>query len=656
MRRNPDAFWIKGLFGVIAAIFIFWGIGVVGSGGRRRGVGGGASKDGGLVTVAMVNGESIEETDYRRAYANMERFYREIYKDQFKPELLEAMDLKGKALDQLIHTSLLRQEAERLGLEVTDSEIRDSIAAMPSFQQDGRFDKDLYVRVLHANRLTPAQFEDSQRQDILVRKLQGMITDGVSVSEAEAKERYQFDNDKIDLKIAHFEGAAYTAEVKLADGDAQAYYDKHKDTFELPEQVKIEYVLYPADKFADKVVLTDADLQKYFDDHAADFAKPEQVHARHILLKVDPAASDDVKATVRKKAEDVLAKVKAGGDFAKLAGDVSEDPGSAKKGGDLGFFKRGQMVPTFEAVAFSTEPGQVSDIVESPFGFHIIKVEEKQEASTPTLADVRDQVAAKARVDEARNAARTQAGNDMQKASQGEALAGLAQANGLSVVTPAPFAQGGSIENLGRSPLANAAFSVDAKQVGPLIDTPTGFIVFRTLDKIAAHVPALEEIRAKVEEAAKKEKAGEIAKQKAEAFLAEAKKSGIEAAAKAAGREIEETAGFPRSGAYVPKVGNSEDLKKAAFQLTKESPLAPAVYDVNGDSYIIALNEKIPADESQFATQKDTLIKQAEDRRKGQVAEEFINGLIAKANIERNAAFLASLSGNGGRSSRSRSN
>jgi len=634
IRRHADAAWVKFIFLAIVIVFIFWGMGGVVGGEKAQ-------------IVARVNNETIEPADFDRAFTGLQRFYRDVYKDNFKPELIKALDLKGRAVDQLIQVALLQQEANRIGLQVGETELRDSIRAVPAFQQDGVFSKDLYVRALRANNLTPGDFEDAERQELLVKKMQDLITAGIHVSDAEVHERFMFDNEKVNLRYIKVDPAAFIPEVKLTDEEVQAYFDKNKESLREPERVRIEYIVYAPERFTDKADVADAEIQRYYDAHQTDYQVPEQVRARHILLKVAPDADDALKAEVRKKAEEVLAKVKAGEDFAELAKQYSEDS-TAGEGGDLGLFDRGKMVKPFEDAAFALAPGATSDIVETTFGFHIIKVEAKQEAHTRTLDEARAQILATLKQEKARELAQAQAEADRAKVAGGQSMAAVAQAAGLSVAAPAPFAQAEVIVGLGRNPtLEQAAFAGKAGDVGAVVDTPQGACLYRVLEKIDAHIPQLADVRPKVEEKLKNEKAAGLAKAKADALLAAAQKGDLQAVATAENLKVEETGGFAREGGYVPGIGNAPDLKKAAFQLTPEKPVAPAVYTASGSSVIAALKERIAPDEEKFKTDKDNLRRQAEEKRKGQVMEEFVNYLKARASIQISQDFLASVSDTG---------
>jgi peptidyl-prolyl cis-trans isomerase D len=630
IRRNAEAAWVKFMFVAIVVVFIFWGMGGI-VGGEKAEV------------AAHINKDPIDPAEYYRAYNSLVRVYENLYKDNFKPEVIKGLDLKGRAMDQLIHGSLLRQEAKRIGLSVSESELRDAIAAMPNFQQRGHFEREFYVQILRANNLTPGDFEDAERQELLVNKLQDLIVSGVHVSDAEVHDRYVYDNEKVNLRFIKLEAPEFLSQVNVADADVQAYYDKHQESFREPDRVRLEYVRYAPEQFADKVKLSDQDIEGYYGDHKSDYEKPEQVHARHILFKVAPDATPELKAEVRKHAEEVLAKVKAGEDFAALAKQYSEDS-SAGDGGDLGFFSRGKMVKPFEDAAFALAPGATSDIIESPFGFHIIKVDGKQGAHTQMLDEVRADIVAALTKDKSRDLARTQAEGDQAKAAGGETLANLAQADGLSVATPAPFARGETITGIGMVPdLTKAALAANSGDVGPVVETPTGYVVFRVSEKLPSHVPPLAEIHEHVEQAARNEQAESLAKKKADELLPELQKSDIDAVAKANKLKVEETGPFTRPGTYVPNIGNAPELKKAAFELTADKPAAPAVYTASGASVLAVFKERIPADEDQFKTQKADLLRQVLDRRRGQAMEEFTNYLKARATIDINQDFLASI-------------
>lgn len=630
IRRNAEAAWVKIMFVIIVVVFVFWGIGSV-VGGQKAQI------------VARVNGEVIDPVDFTRTYNGLVRMYEDLYKGNFQSEMLKSLNLKGQAMDQLIHGALLRQEAQRIGLRVTEAELRDSVAQMPAFQRNGRFNRNVYLNTLRANGMTAGEFEEAQRNELLGRKLQELIAAGIHVSEQEVRDRFRLDNERINLQFIKIEPSTFMPEVHLSDEDVQTYFDKHKDEFREPDRVRIAYVEYAPEAFADRVEINDSVLKQYYESHLPAYMKPEQVHARHILFRVPPDASPEVKAEIRKRAEEVLQKVKAGEDFAALAKQYSEDDATAAEGGDLGFFGRGKLVPPVEQAAWALQPGQTSEIVESPSGFHIIKLEAREEARTQSLDEVREQVTQSVKSEKSRDLARTAAGDAQTKASAGAPLTTLAQAAGLTVITTAPFAEHDAIPGVTGTGLSSAAFSVDVNAIGPVVDTPQGFYVFRVTEKIPAHVPALADIRERVEGALRTERAEALAKSRAEALLPEAQKSGLEAVAAANGLTLDDTGPFTRDGTYIPNIGSVAALKKEAFKLTSEKPVAPAVYSVLGSSFVVALKERLPADDAEFETKKDALMRQAEQQRDRQVQEAFLNYLKARATVDISQDYLASI-------------
>jgi len=633
MRKNAQAPWVRITFLAIVIVFIFWGVGMVGRGSK-------------LDVVARINSQEIEPPEFQRAYSNLERMYRQIYKDNMPPGLLDSLDLRSRAMDQIVRATLLTQEAHRIGLQVGDAELADSIRSIPAFQDNGVFNKARYFAVLRSQQppMQPGDFEEAQRQELLVRKMSDIVGAGVQITDAALKEQYHLDNDQVNLQFARVKASDFEGQVQPTDADLKTYYDAHKEDFRIPERVRIEYLKYQPSAFEAQIQVTDAEVQDYYDIHREQYNKAEEVHARHILFHLDENASEQEKAAARKKAEDVLAKAKAGEDFAELAKQYSEDEGTKDKGGDLGFFKRGQMVAPFEQAAFGLEPGAISDIVESPFGLHIIKVEEKHPAQTQTVDQVRPEIVAAIKKERGHDLALERAQADREKAVKGETLEALGKAEGITPETPSPFARKELIPGIGRQPkIADEAFAAAQGEVPEVVDTPAAFYVFRVVEKIPSRVPELTEVRNDVEKAFRKHKTEELAKQKADELLKQLQQQKDFAGFAAAnGLTVEESGPFSRAGSYIPKLGAQPDLKKVAFQLSKDKSVAPATYEASGDAILAALKEILPADDAKFEQEKDTLRQQAIDRRRAEVDEQFLDYLKKGADIEINQNYLAS--------------
>src|SRR5947207_4808864 len=412
LRKYSSSIGIKVLYGVLALLFIGWGVGAIG--GERR------------QDVAVVHGQAISRRDLEQATEALTRQYEQLLRG--RADLLRGLNLSGQALDQLIEQALLRHEAARLGVNVTDADLLDAITRMPELQQNGRFDRSRLEAVLRGERV-PGGFEDAIRQSILKQRLEALVTDGVGVSDGELEERYRFDHEKANLAFVRSAAADLAAAITLSDEELQKYLDEHADSYRVPARVRARYVAYRPADFLSQVEVKDDDVAEYYALHKEDkFTESEQVRARHILIKAAADAGADAKAAARNKAEELLAKVKAAADFAALAKERSEDAGSAANGGDLGLFTRGRMTPAFEEAAFALQGGGLSDVVETPFGFHVIKVEEHRPGGAKPLETVHDEIADTLKRERSLALARKQAAEDRRKIARGapfaEALAG----------------------------------------------------------------------------------------------------------------------------------------------------------------------------------------------------------------------------------------
>jgi peptidyl-prolyl cis-trans isomerase D len=638
LRKNAQSTVIKVTFVAIVVVFVFWGVSTV--------------QTDQMQVAATVNDEVISIKDLDRAQDNLVRGAGDLYRET------PAQVLRGQALDQLITARLLTQEAERLGLMVSADELREAIAALPVFQVDGRFDHGTYVRVLQANGVRPSDFEASQREQLLMTKLQEVIAAGVHVSDAQARERYRFDNEKVVLRFVKIAAAPFEAAATVSAEDVQGYFDQHREEFRDPERMQIRYLYFEPEKFAAQVTPSEEDIRVYYEAHAEDYQQPEEVRARHILLTLPPeppagaateqkAAAEQQRAAVRARAAEIVSKVKAGEDFAALATSHSEDPGSAKAGGDLGFFARGRMVPAFEDAAFALAPGTVSDVVESPFGLHIIKVEEKRPARTQPLEEVRERIVGMLRQQRGREQALAAAERAHEQLTDGAALETVAGAAGLAVQSPPPFGRTEPVVGLPSAPeLAEAVFQTEPNELGEIVTLGSGYVVFRATARSDSFLPDLDAVRARVEAAVKRERGRAAAKERAAALLARLQESkDLDALAAAEGLTVDETGPVSRQGGYVPKLGNLPDLKDRAFRLSPEDPVVPAVFNAQGDAVLAVLKERMPADEAAFEAQKATLLEQERRRFEMAVVQEFVNQLKKGARIEIGQGYASSVGG-----------
>ena len=333
-------------------------------------------KDAGAgASVAKVDGATISVQEYRNAMQSLrDRLQKENPKDV---GALDSPEVKQSVLDRLINTRLLNAEVVHSNFKVTNEQLAQFITSLPEFQQGGKFSQEIYDKLLSQNQMTPSQFENKMRGELLLQQVRDGIPGLAFTSSAVENAVLNVEHQQREVSVAEIKTADFISQVKVDQSEVQAYYDKHKDKFKVPEQVKLEFVMMSANTLIPKMQTTEDEAKKFYNENAAKFQGNEQRHASHILIGVSAAASPEAKAEAKKKAEQVLAEVKKSpAKFAELAKKYSQDPGSAEKGGDLGTFARGSMVKPFEEAVFSMKPGDISGLVQSDFGYHIIKLTE----------------------------------------------------------------------------------------------------------------------------------------------------------------------------------------------------------------------------------------------------------------------------------------
>ncbi len=346
MRRHRD--WLKWSLGLVCVAFVLFYIPdfLKGTGADA------ASSD----TIAKVEGHEITAGEFRRTYQAQVQAYRSAYGANMNDQLLKQLGIEQQILQQMVDERAALAEAERLGVTVSDEEVRQRIFAMPAFQENGGFiGEQRYQQLLRMQRppMMPSEFETNVRRGLTVEKLRASLTDWLAVPDKELEEAYRRRNDKIKLAVVTFNADSFRGQATASDADVASHFEAHKNDFKIPEKRKIRYVLLDIEAMRGKVVVPPADIEKAYNSSIEQYTTPEQVRASHILLKTEGKTDADVKA----KAEAILKQAKAGADFAELAKKNSEDESNAKNGGDLDYFGRGRMVPEFDQAVFAMQPG-----------------------------------------------------------------------------------------------------------------------------------------------------------------------------------------------------------------------------------------------------------------------------------------------------------
>jgi peptidyl-prolyl cis-trans isomerase D len=614
MRRYRKGLQI-GLLVVIAAfvasLFVF------GSSGFDKGA---ARAD----AVATVNGETISRRQYQDRYQGYLEVYSRGNQGRLTPELAEQIGLPRRVVDELVTEAAVVQRAEAEGLGLDDEEFNAAVHAMREFQDGGRFSIERYRRFLQARGV---EGERDLRRYLTLRKVQRLITSGARVTDAEVEQAWGLRREEVRTAWALVELAPLVAAATAGDDEVAEYLKAHGDEFKQPERRRVQYVTLVSKDFAPRI--GDAEAEKYYTEHAKEYETPRQVHGSHVLVRVAETGGSEAEDRAREKIAGVIKRARAGEDFAKLAREVSEDPGSKDKGGDLGWVETGQMVPQFEQALFALKKGEVSpEPVRTPFGFHAIKVTEIREAARKPMKEVAQQIRDRLAAEAADRAARAKA-EEIRPALQAAADF-MAEARKLGL---APVET--TMSRIGRPPglpatdtLEEAAFSLAVGGVTPAVNTPAGWVVLKVTAAIPAGVPPLAEIRDRVTTAVKRSKAETVAANRGKQLADEAKTGDLQAAARKVGATVGDTPSFSRAK---PADRLPGDVQVAALQ-TPAGETTPPVRTPQG-YYVVKVLGRTPAGPVD-AGERDKLKSELTNQKQSQTWERWVLAARSDAKID----------------------
>jgi peptidyl-prolyl cis-trans isomerase D len=620
IRAHSKSILIKVIVGLIAVVFIFWGIYTF------RGRPG--SK------IAYVNGDLITGQEYDAVYRDMLGALQKQYREYWSDNLIGVFQLKRKALNSLINKRLISQEAERLGLGITDEEVLDAIVNYPAFQVNGEFDESRYNSVLRYNRMEPSDFESTMRLELLGQKIRQLIRCFFPITDGEVLDYYTYEKQKINIGFVTFNPEDFEETVSVNQDEKKTYFEENKERYRVPERIKIAYLSLDPSGFLDKVTVTEQDISDYYELNQEGFKDPEQVKARHILLEVSQDASESQEAAVKEQALAILKRAQDGEDFSELARKYSQDP-SASEGGDLGYFQKGQMAEPFEELAFTLKPGELGGPVRTKFGWHIIKVDDAKVATVKTLPEVRDQIVTTLKKDASRDMAHERALTLMDQMPYDIDLATYAAQHGLSVTESDYFPKGGIIPGLGGDErLKKSIDSLQKGEVSEVIEHNGRFYIIQVVDIAGSYIPQMSEVSDRLQEDFIDHLSVAAAKKEAERYL-DKLKGGADWSelANTSGLKIDETGFFTR-GQSIPKIGYALSLRDAAFSLSAERRYPDQVFEANKKIYVIRWLKGEAINREEFDRQKDSF-KQAllmtKDRR---ISDAWLRSLQDKAEIK----------------------
>jgi peptidyl-prolyl cis-trans isomerase D len=583
--------------------------------------------------IATVAGEPVTTIEVNREARTMLR-------QQFPQGSAQASMLlpffASRAADQVISRKAMIAEAQRLGLKVSDDEVRDELQNgrySQAFFPGGKFvGQAQYEQMLQGADLTPTVFEKAVSQDLLLRKLQALVTGSAKVTDADIRQEFDRRNTKVKFDYAILSQADLQKGLHPTDQELKAFYDRNKASYNnaIPEKRKIKYAIVDMGKVSAQTPVTTQDLQAYYDQHRDEYRLPEQVKVSHILIKTPLPAADgkvDDKAVeaARVKAEDVLKQVKAGGDFAKLAEKYSDDPGSAKNGGSLGLIGRGRTVPEFEKAAFSLPKGQISDLVKSSYGYHIIRVDDKQDAHMKTLEEVKGDIEPILKQQKAQRAAEN-AANALVKQARADGLDKAAAAQGMGVVTTDFVGKDANLPGIGSSPqFMEAIFMAREKAPVDSVAFPQGFAVYEVEGVKPPATPTFDEIRPRVESEFKNERAGVLLSQKTQELSDRAKAShDLKKAAKELGATVK-TSELVLPDGQVPDIGSMAGAASVVFTMKPGDISAPV--NLGGSGAVLSVVQKQDPTDAEFAEKKDQIRDSLIQTRENEQFGLFVNNL-----------------------------
>jgi peptidyl-prolyl cis-trans isomerase D len=576
--------------------------------------------------VATVGGQPISQQEFSMALQERQNYLQRLIGKGVDPSLLDSPELRFAVLDGIIRQRLLVNQAVRSNVLVSDEQLQQVITEQPAFQDDGKFSHARYVELLKRQNTSEIGFEATMRRDLMLQRVNGAYLGTAIVPNSVAERLLRANAQQREVSQSVLDPDKFAAQVKVDDATVKAYYDSHQSDFQVPEQARVEYVVLALDAIAAHTDISADEIKQFYEQNLKQYARGEERQASHILITVDAQATPEQKQAARAKAEQLLKQVKQNpASFAELAKNNSQDPGSAAKGGDLGSFPRGAMDKPFDDAVFSMKPGDISNLVESRYGYHIIKVtgEKKHafdEARKQVELDLKRQKAGKKFADLAEQL-------NNQVFEQGDSLKPAADALKLPVQTSGWISRSGGDNKLLNNPkLLQAMFGEDAvknKRNTEVVDVGNNTLVSaRVLEYKPAAVRPLEEVRAEIVKLLTRQQATALAAKQGREILAKLKQGSDDIAWGAARLVSRETAQSAQ-GYTGPAIGEifKADATKLPAYVGYENP--------QGGFVLVKITRIVDTDTFDAAKRKA-----AADELRQLVAQEELNAYVASLKLK----------------------
>ncbi len=624
IRRKSASTVVMFIFGIIILVFVFWGFnpGKRGAGNR---------------VVAKVNGMDISTELYENLYKRELNKIKEQQGGVITEDMLESLQLDQRVLNMLINDVLIIDEAKSTGIKASNEEVQAKIFADPNLREEGRpFNKKFYLELLKRNRINPLEYEEGIREKLTAQKMLNSIAADVRFTDDELWEKYAEANSSFSYDYAEFNPKKFMDTGAVTEETLKKYYEENKTAFPVATAIKAFYARAGFKALGTQIKINDDDIKRYYEANTYDYLREAEVHASHILIKGEGAL---------KKAEEILARIKAGESFSALARAHSEDRGSASKGGDLGFFGPGTMHKEFEKAAFTLGAGEVSEPVRTPFGYHIIKVVEITEEGVKALAEVSSDIRAILLKAQAVFAAMDSIESLQEAFAEKDdikELEALVEELSLESATTGLIledAQGGVL--LKDEGLRNAAFGLNAGGVSAPVETEDGVYLIKILERVESHAATFEEARARIEESYRKDKSIEGAKSGADDLLKRViGGESFDGALTGKGLKKRVTGYIVRERAVIEKIGLYLGDMDGLFKLTADAPYYPEVVSHNNAFYVFKLSGTRAAGRAPFDANIEAIRGRYQYIKRIQAQNAWIDGLREKAEISVNQDYF----------------
>ena len=564
--------------------------------------------------VADVGGMSITRGEFDKAYERARQMYERMYQGRLDPAMLRSLGLEQQALDGLVSQRLVALEAKRLGLRVDDETVAQRLATLPEFQRDGRFIGAAEIRrLLDMQRISVEEFEESLRDRIMAEQLQALVTDGVSVTPAEAEQEFRRRTEQVKLEYVLADASKFREGQSVSDDEVKARFDSAKEAYRLPERRILSYVLADATALTARVSVTDREIEAYYQGHRDEFKQEEEACGSHILIKVKEGEAKE--------------------------GHADEEAKKIAQGGSLGCFGRAGMVPEFGNAAFSLGAGETSDLVKSPFGYHIIRVTEHKDETFAPLAEVKERIRQTMLADRARTLAEEKMRGISEALRRDKSLEEAARNEGLNVQKSAPLERGKPVPPLASPSLLAKAFDLRKGEVAKEpFALPTAYAFIAVDDIQPSRIPELKDVQARVRADLVQEKALARARELATQVRARAEKEGLDKAASALGLVRKETPALVGRGQPLAELGSTAALEEAAYSLP-EKTLSEPVRAAGGYAIVRVLDKK-PFDPAAFEKEKPSITTSLRGEKKQQLFQAFLEQARQRYPVERNLSAL----------------